>query len=141
MSARAVVGVEPVRVLRHEAGHWAEVDDRVASEEPLEIRVAGEPLAVTMRTPGHDHELVMGFLLAEGIVRSVSDVGGIAHCGRPGEAGNVIEVTAAPGHVIDWEREGPTRRNTLTTSACGVCGRRTIDDLQARAGWIDDDSR
>lgn len=113
----------------------------MAIEEPLEIRIAGEPVAVTMRTPGHDAELVLGFLLAEGIVRSVADVGGIAHCGRPGQAGNVIEVTAAPGHVIDWEPDGPTRRNTLTTSACGVCGRRNIDDLRSRAPRIEDASR
>jgi FdhD protein len=110
-------------------------------EEPLEIRIAGETVAITMRTPGHDHELVLGFLLAEGIVRSVDDVGGIAHCGRPGESGNVIDVRSAPGHVIDWEPTGAMRRATLVTSACGVCGRRSIDDLLARVGEVRDEAR
>src|SRR5215471_238229 len=89
-------GVERVEVLRHTSVGAATEADVVAVEEPLEIRIAGEAVAVTMRTPGHDHELVLGFLLAEGIVRSVDEVGGIAHCGRPGESGNVIDVSSAP---------------------------------------------
>src|SRR6185503_3586514 len=73
--------------------------DRVAVEEPLEIRVAGDPLAVTMRTPGQDRELALGFLFAEGIIRSAADVGSLAHCGRPGESEfeNTLDVRAAPG--------------------------------------------
>jgi FdhD protein len=110
-------------------------------EEPLEIRIAGETFAVTMRTPGNDEELVLGLLLSEGIVRDVRDVGGIAHCGKPGELGNAIEVTAAPGAVIEWEPDGPVRRAMLTTSACGVCGRRSIDDLLARVRPLEDDAR
>jgi FdhD protein len=135
------VGLENVRVARYRGGAREPFDDRVAVEEPLEIRIAGETFAVTMRTPGHDHELVLGLLLAEGIVRSVDDVGGIAHCGKPGELGNVIDVTAAPGAVIEWEPDGPVRRATLTTSACGVCGRRSVDDLLARVRPLDDPAR
>jgi FdhD protein len=134
-------GVERLEVLRHSGTACATVEDAVAVEEPLEIRIAGETVAITMRTPGHDHELVLGFLLAEGIVRSVDDVGGIAHCGRPGESGNVIDVRSAPGHVIDWEPTGAMRRATLVTSACGVCGRRSIDDLLARVGEVRDEAR
>ena len=134
-------GVERLQLLRHTGSACATVEDVVAVEEPLEIRIAGEPVAITMRTPGHDHELVLGFLLAEGIVRSVDDVGGIAHCGRPGESGNVIDVRSAPGHVIDWEPTGAMRRATLVTSACGVCGRRSIDDLLARVGEVRDEAR
>lgn len=140
MSSRRT-GLEPLSVARYRGGVRELVDDRVALEEPLEIRIAGEPFAVTMRTPGHDEELVLGLLLAEGIVRCVGDVGGIAHCGKPGELGNVIDVTAAPGTVIDWEPDGPVRRATLTTSACGVCGRRSIDDLLARVRPLDDGAR
>jgi FdhD protein len=105
----------------------------VAIEEPLEIRVTGETVAVTMRTPGHDHELVLGFLLAEGIIARANDVGRVFHCGKPGEEGygNVMDVLGAPGTVIDVERLGAARRGTLTTSACGVCGRRSVDDLLA----------
>jgi FdhD protein len=134
-------GLENVRVARYSAGARDPFDDRVAVEEPLEIRIAGETFAVTMRTPGHDHELVLGLLLAEGIVRSVDDVGGIAHCGKPGELGNVIDVSAAPGAVIEWEPDGPVRRATLITSACGVCGRRSVDDLLARVRPLDDPAR
>src|SRR4051812_21881867 len=99
-------GLESLSVVRYVGGRHERFDDRVAVEEPLEIRIAGETFAVTMRTPGHDEELVLGLLLAEGIVRSAREVGGIAHCGKPGELGNVIDVSSAPGHVIDWEPEG-----------------------------------
>jgi FdhD protein len=61
--------------------------DELAIEEPLEIRVARESLAVTMRTPGHDHELVAGFLLAEGLVQSRAELGGIQHCARSDSEG------------------------------------------------------
>jgi FdhD protein len=130
-----------VRVVRYEGAARECFDDRVAVEEPLEIRIAGETFAVTMRTPGHDEELVLGLLLSEGIVRDVKAVGGVTHCGRPGELGNVIEVTAAPGTVIAWEPDGAVRRATLTTSACGVCGRRSIDDLLERVRPLADDTR
>ena len=109
--------------------------DRIAVEEPLEIRVAGDPVAVTMRTPGHDRELALGFLFAEGIIASASDVGSLAHCGRPGEEGytNTIVVRAARGTVLASEPGEPLqRRGTIATSSCGVCGRRSIDDLLAR---------
>ena len=117
----------------------AEVD-AVVVEEPLEIRVAGDPVAVTMRTPGHDERLALGFLFGEGIVRGAEDVGSIAHCGRVGEEGfgNVIDVLPAPGVALAPER---SKRGTVTTSACGVCGRLTIADLLARVAPIDDDTR
>lgn len=109
----------------------AERDDVVAVEEPLEIRIAGEAVAVTMRTPGDDGDLALGFLYAEGIIESAADVGSVAHCGRPGTEGfgNVIEVTPGAGVRLEWERVEATRRGTITTAACGVCGRRSIDDL------------
>jgi FdhD protein len=106
-------------------------EDSLAVEEPLEIRVCGDTVATTMRTPGHDRELAVGFLFAEGILHDVDDLGTLAHCGRPGQEGwgNVLEVTPAPGAVLDVERVRAARRGTLTTSACGVCGRRTVEDL------------
>jgi len=109
-------------------------EDVLCIEEPLEIRVADETLAVTMRTPGHDGELAAGFLFAEGLVASRSDIGSIAHCGRTGEPGarNVINVVPAPGVMLDVEAMGHARRGTLTTSACGVCGRKLVDDLILR---------
>ena len=115
-------------------GDPAAETDEVAVEEPLEIRVAGDPLAITMRTPGADRELALGFLHAEGVIRSIDDVGSVAHCGRPGEEGfgNVIDVLPGPGVVLAPERVEGTRRGTLTSAACGVCGRLTIEDLVGR---------
>lgn len=111
----------------------SERDDSIAVEEPLEIRVAGDVVSTTMRTPGDDHELALGFLFAEGIVSSVDDVGSIVHCGRLGEEGfgNVIDVAPGPGVALAFERVDATRRGTITTSACGVCGRRTVEDLMS----------
>jgi FdhD protein len=117
----------------------SEVDD-VALEEPLEIRVAGDPLAITMRTPGEDRELALGFLHAEGVIASIDDVGSAVHCGRPGEEGfgNVIDVLPAPGTALAPERIVGARRGTVVSSSCGVCGRLSIDDLAARCAPLDD---
>ena len=112
----------------------AAVPDEIVQEEPLEIRVAGDTLAVTMRTPGADRELALGFLFAEGVIGSRDDVGRVAHCGRPDQEGfgNTIDVAAAAGVTLDIDKLAATRRGTLTTSACGVCGRRSVDDVIAR---------
>jgi FdhD protein len=112
----------------------APAEDDVVAEEPLEIRAAGETLAITMRTPGADRELAVGFLFAEGVIASRDDVGRAAHCGRPGEEGygNTIDVAPGPGVSLDIDRLSATRRGTLTTSACGVCGRRSVDDVIER---------
>jgi FdhD protein len=134
---RTVRGVRSVPARRFEAAGPRDLEDAVAVEEPLEIRISGETLAVTMRTPGNDRELVLGFLLAEGVIRSAVDVASVVHCGKVGDEGreNIIDVTLTAGVVppIDPETGLLTRRGTLTTSACGVCGRRSIDDLLARA--------
>ena len=117
--------------------------DDVAVEEPLEIRVAGDALAITMRTPGADRELALGFLYAEGVIASLDDVGSVAHCGRPGDEGfgNTIEVLPGPGRVLAPERVEGTRRGTLTAAACGVCGRLSIDDLIGRCAPLRDDTQ
>lgn len=106
--------------------------DALVVEEPLEIRWAGETIATTMRTPGRDHDLALGFLHSEGIIESAADVSTVAHCGRLGEPGygNVIDVTPGPGASIDIDAR--MRRGTLVSSACGVCGRQSIDDLLSR---------
>ena len=130
-----------VAVERIERGGLREArQDEIVVEEPLEIRVAGDTLAITMRTPGHDRELVLGFLFAEGIIRSADDVLALAPCGRTGDEGreNTLEVTLAPGIVLPGD-DGPfARRGTITTSACGVCGRRSIDDLLTRFTPLED---
>lgn len=130
MSGAPTKGAVPIAVARFDGGAWASREDVLAEEEPLEIRLAGDAIATTMRTPGRDHDLVLGFLLSERIIASLADVGTIAHCGRPGEEGygNIIDVAPGPGVRLDPERRA-VRRGALTTSACGVCGRATIDDL------------
>jgi FdhD protein len=108
--------------------------DAVLVEEPLELRIAGDPLVVTMRTPGDDHALALGFLFAEGVIASLADVGSIVHCGHPGEPGygNVVDVAPGPGVALDPERILSCRREFSVTSSCGVCGRHAIEDLLAR---------
>jgi FdhD protein len=117
--------------------------DSVAVEEPLEIRVDGEAVATTMRTPGADADLALGFLLAEGILSGPADVGSVSVCGRPGEEGygNVIDVRSAGGVRLDPERILDGARFQPIGSACGVCGRRSIDGLVTRAGRVDADTR
>jgi len=144
---RASKAERSIDVTRVRDGGVAHVPDDVVVEEPLAIRVAGETLAVTMRTPGHDRELALGFLFAEGVLTSIDDVGSIAHCGRTGDEAreNTIDVIPAPGarfHLPDEaDAHAPAHRGTLTTSACGVCGRRSIDDLLARCNPIADRTR
>jgi FdhD protein len=133
-------GLLEAMVRQHREGAVRDAKDWVAVEEPLLIRIAEEPVAVTMRTPGHDHELALGFLLSEGVVKSARDLGSMFHCGRPGEAQNVIEVTAAPGAVLEWEPEA-ARRMTFVSASCGMCGRQSVDDLIARVGVVEDDTR
>jgi len=130
------------RQVRRIAGGVAEpaTDDDVVVEEPLEIRAAGETLAITMRTPGHDRELAVGFLFAEGVIASRDDVGRVAHCGRPDLEGygNTIDVVPGPGAAFEVEKLSLTRRGTLTTAACGVCGRRSVDDVIERCKVLPD---
>jgi FdhD protein len=116
--------------------------DWIVVEEPLEMRVSGDPIGVTMRTPGHDHELVVGFLYAEGLIGSRADLGAIRVCGRPTDEGfgNVIDVIPAPGTTFDFERAERTRRTHWTSAACGICGRQSIDDLLSRCVPLRDDT-
>ena len=103
-------------------------DDSVAREEPLEIRVRGRSVAVTMRTPGADAELAAGFLLTEGLLHTRADVVEIAHCGR-GEAalhGNTLNVFVAASVAIDFER---LTRHVFASSSCGLCGKASIESV------------
>jgi FdhD protein len=105
--------------------------ETLAVEEPLEIRVNGTPVTVTMRTPGSDIELAQGFLLTEGVIACREDVLTIRYCGGRGDDGrntyNVLDVTLAPGV------EPPSldvTRNFYTTSSCGVCGKASLDAVR-----------
>lgn len=106
-----------------------QLDDLLAVEEPLEIRLGGKPLVVAMRTPGHDVELAAGFLVSEGIIGGGGDFRSAIHCGGPGTGGaantyNVLDVTLAPG-VAPPPRD--IARSFFMTSSCGVCGKASID--------------
>lgn len=110
--------------------------DTLVVEEPLEIRVNGAPITVTMRTPGSDVELAQGFLLTEGIVRGREDIVSVRYCrGATGERANtygvntynVLDVTLA--HGVPTPDADPTR-NFYTTSSCGVCGKASLDAVR-----------
>jgi len=126
--------VAPTNVDRIERDAVEHARDLVAVEEPLQILLehgpphAREeaPLAITMRTPGHDEELVIGFLFAEGVMSEISDALSVRHCTRSETPHNVVRVVlreecTVPRHLLE--------RTLTTTSACGVCGERTLDAL------------
>ena len=111
--------------------------DLLAVEEPLAIRLSFGPvddrqqrqLSVTMRTPGHDIELVLGFLFSEGIIDRYRDVVAIRPCTNvqhPSEQGNTVRVELAPQRAIDWEK---LQRYSYTSSSCGICGKTSIEAL------------
>jgi FdhD protein len=105
--------------------------ETLAVEEPLEIRVNGTPVTVTMRTPGSDIELAQGFLLTEGVIANREDVLTIRYCGGRGDDSantyNVLDVTLAPG-VKPPDLD--VTRNFYTTSSCGVCGKASLDAVR-----------
>ena len=128
------VRLEPVEISRQRDGRSETVCDSVSIEEPLEIRVAGAgfeetALAVTMRTPGCDDELTLGFLFSEGIIRSIDDIVALEHC-RPPSPGkrlhNAIRVTLSAGCAFRPEQ---LLRHFYTSSSCGVCGSTSIDSV------------
>jgi FdhD protein len=110
--------------------------DLLAVEEPLEIRVDGEPLMVTMRTPGDDIDLAAGFLFTEGLLTRLAEVREIRMCDE-----NVAAVTVADdGGLLRARVNGvnggqSAARNFLTTSACGVCGKDSIDAIRVRSAF------
>ena len=114
--------------------------DFVAVEEPLEIRVHGRPLAVVMRSPGREQDLVAGFLASEGVLQLPEDLAGIEPCELQTQDahGNVWNAVLAPAVSFDPRVE---RRTAFTGSACGMCGRRTLEELHllapgpAAPGW------
>nr|PZN45430.1 MAG: formate dehydrogenase accessory sulfurtransferase FdhD [Actinomycetota bacterium] len=110
--------------------------DVLAAEEPLEIRVNGRPVTVTMRTPGHDFELAAGFLVSEGVIASPGDLAGMRYCAGALEDGmntyNVLDLTLAPGVR---EPETSLARNFYTTSSCGVCGKASLEAVRTVARW------
>ena len=124
-----------LRVLRVTGSDAVEQADVAAVEEPLEIRLHDRPFAVIMRTPGADRHLAAGFLLAEGLIGSADDLGAVEHCRHPDhpDVHNVVNVflLGEAAAALPALLEG--RRNVLTNSSCGLCGRVTIESLRTRA--------
>lgn len=143
-------GSRRFRILRFRGRVATPRDDRVAAEEPLEIRVrsregdesVSRPLAVTMRTPGDDLALAAGFAFSEGILPGPDALESVTHCPGEGESrGNIVEIRLRPGVAPG----GRVRDRLLpVTSACGVCGRASLEELALRCaplapepGWLD----
>ena len=116
-------------IIRWRAGASAEgAQDELAHEEPLEIRVRGRAVSVTMRTPGHDEELAAGFLATEGMIKRREDVLRIEPCGR-NEDGNLVNVQLAPDVAVDFDK---LTRHVFASSSCGLCGKATIDAVRGQ---------
>ncbi|MBX9398399.1 formate dehydrogenase accessory sulfurtransferase FdhD [Streptomyces sp. TRM72054] len=136
------------RVLRIREGAVGARPDTLVAEEPLEIRLGGRPLAITMRTPGDDFALAAGFLVSEGVLGRAEELSGIVYCaGATGggtarssevESGggsntyNVVDVRLAPGVVVP---DITLERNVYTTSSCGLCGKASLDAVRTTARW------
>jgi FdhD protein len=131
-----VTARRPVLRLDIGTGAMTTRPDTLAAEEPLEIRVNGRPLAVTMRTPGDDLDLAHGFLLTEGVITGVADIAIARYCDSVDDSGrttyNVLDLDLAPGvsaPVVGIER------NFYTTSSCGVCGKASIDAVRTKTTY------
>lgn len=103
--------------------------DTLVREEPLEIRIRGRSIAVTMRTPGHDAELAIGFLVSEGLIRDRAEILEIAYCRQNTVEENVLNVFLAPGVEVDFES---LTRHVFASSSCGLCGKATIEAVHQR---------
>ncbi|MGH2406799.1 MAG: formate dehydrogenase accessory sulfurtransferase FdhD [Candidatus Limnocylindrales bacterium] len=145
----------PARIERWSAGAHEPAVDVVAAEEPLQIVLDGESFAVVMRTPGHDLELVLGLLFAEGVIADLADVAGaaVAASGIP-DGGSTLPLSALPEaeNLVDLRLARPHeaavpvgwQRNLVASSACGICGAAALDALRVdldplpagpRFGW------
>jgi FdhD protein len=128
------------KVIRIRDGAVSARPDTLVAEEPLEIRLNGKPLAITMRTPGDDFALAAGFLVSEGVLASAADLRTIVYCAGATADGsntyNVVDVRTAPDVVLP---DITLERNVYTTSSCGLCGKASLDAVRTTARWAVDD--
>ncbi|OSZ58138.1 sufurtransferase FdhD [Streptomyces pharetrae CZA14] len=124
------------KVIRIRDGAISSRPDTLVAEEPLEIRLNGKPLAITMRTPGDDFALAAGFLVSEGVLATAQDLQNIVYCAGATADGtntyNVVDVRTAPGVAIP---DITLERNVYTTSSCGLCGKASLDAVRTTARW------
>ena len=125
------------RVDKLHDGTRTSAPDDLAVEEPMEIRVDGQAVAVTMRTPGDDFDLALGFCLTEGLVDAPDDVATIRYCPDPDteQTYNLVDVRRRVPGVVEEQ----LRRNVYTSSSCGICGTASIDAVRSRTGDVRDD--
>ena len=121
--------LELTQVAEWNAGRIRSVQDSLAAEEPLEIRLEGRPLTVTMRTPGHDVELAAGFLLSEGIIQSLNELADL----RAAVSGNGAKTNCVAVELKDAGFDiGELQRNFFAASSCGICGKASIEAIRRR---------
>jgi FdhD protein len=124
------------RVLRVRDGAASHRADTLVAEEPLEIRLNGKPLAITMRTPGDDFALAAGFLVSEGVLGRADELANIVYCAGATVDGsntyNIVDVRLAQGVPIP---DITLERNVYTTSSCGLCGKASLDAVRTQARW------
>ncbi|WP_221358159.1 formate dehydrogenase accessory sulfurtransferase FdhD [Streptomyces beigongshangae] len=129
------------KVIRIRDGAVSARPDTLVAEEPLEIRLDGKPLAITMRTPGDDFALAAGFLVSEGVLGRADELQNIVYCAGATADGsntyNVVDVRTASGVVIP---DITLERNVYTTSSCGLCGKASLDAVRTTARWTIDDT-
>src|ERR1700761_7154508 len=132
--ARTTTRRPAVKIVLAGPGEARRRPDELAAEEPLEIRVRKQPLAVTMRTPGHDIDLAMGFLLTEGVIGAAEDVVTAQLCAGTDTPNTYNVVDIVLGADVPPPVTDPSR-NFYTTSSCGVCGKASIDAVRVRSHY------
>ncbi len=126
------------RVKRVRDGDVNDDVDQLAIEEPLEVHVDGQPLAVTMRTPGHDRDLAAGFCVTEGVVQASDDIESVEPCAID-DYGNVVDVRLSESaRQRCAPRAADATRELYLSSSCGLCGKQSIDRIEQRVSPIDD---
>ena len=131
---RKIVRRRVIRATRE--GGWRPREEKLAGEEPLEIRFGHTSYTTSMRTPGDDFDMVAGFLVGEGVIREPEQLLSLRYCAGTDEEGNqtfnVIEVQLGPGATPP---DLAMARNVVTSSACGICGTNSIDEVRKKAGF------
>ncbi len=139
--------VAPIHIYKVDGDRVLEQPDLLAVEEPLEIRLGFDSpgldfdqpreqrtIVVTMRTPGHDEELALGYLFTEGIIHQPGDIVSARHCVRDADKkGNVLRVELAPNVIVDWQH---LERTSYASASCGVCGKASIDAVRANCSRV-----
>ena len=121
--------MEVTGVTEWQEGKVSRFEDYLVGEEPLEIRIGTRPISVTMRTPGHDLELASGFLLTEGVIKGAEQIASLRQVATRGHKRNVVRVDLVRGVAIN---PALLKRNFLTSSSCGICGKASIDTVRVR---------